>query len=56
MSRPFDRERDIKNSGIDSEKAFSVINKNNLDKRFGTGSRFLWKYEIYRQQAHHAIN
>lgn len=41
MNRGFDRERDIKYSGIDSKKAFSVINKNGLDKRFGGGSKFL---------------
>lgn len=41
MSRPFDRERDLHRAGIDSQKAFAVINKNNLDKRFGSESRFL---------------
>lgn len=41
MNRGFDRERDIKYSGIDSQKAFNVINKNGLDKRFGGDSKFL---------------
>ena len=41
MSRSFDRERDIKYSGVDSAKAFSVIKKNNLDKRFGGTERYL---------------
>ena len=41
MQRSFDRERDIKYSGVDSAKAFSVLNKNNLDKRFGGTSRYL---------------
>ena len=41
MTREFDRERDIKYSGIDSAKAFTVINKNNLEKRFGGTSRYL---------------
>jgi hypothetical protein len=41
MSRSFDRERDIKYSGVDSAKAFSVINKNNLEKRFGGTERYL---------------
>lgn len=42
MSRSFDRDRDIKYSGVDSSKAFTVLNKNNLDKRFGGSSRYLW--------------
>lgn len=37
MSKAFDREKDLKYSGIDSKKAFNVINKNNLDKRFAPG-------------------
>lgn len=41
MARPFDRERDLKYSGIDSSKAFAAMSKNNLDKRFGGGSKFL---------------
>jgi hypothetical protein len=41
MNRSFDRERDIKYSGIDSQKAFQAMNKNNLDKRFGGTSRYL---------------
>lgn len=42
MARPFERERDLKYSGIDSNKAFKIINKNNLDKRFAPGSKYLW--------------
>ena len=38
MSRKFDHERDIKYSQIDSSKAFKVVNKNNLDKRFAPSS------------------
>lgn len=41
MSRSFDRERDLKYSGMDSQKAFQALNKNNLDKRFGGTSRYL---------------
>ena len=37
MHKTFDREKDLKYSGMDSQKAFGIINKNNLDKRFATG-------------------
>ena len=41
MSKGFEREKDLKYSGIDSQKTFNVINKNGLDKRFATSGSFL---------------
>jgi hypothetical protein len=42
MSRPFDREKDLRHGGgIESSKAFSMVNKNHLEKRFGNESRYL---------------
>ncbi len=35
MAKSFDREKDLKyGGGIDSKKAFGIINKNNLDSKF----------------------
>jgi predicted HAD superfamily Cof-like phosphohydrolase len=36
--RPFNRDKDFNHLGIDSAKAFKMINQNNLDKRFASGS------------------
>lgn len=41
MNKPFEREKDLKYSGMDSQKAFGIINKNNLDCRFATGGSYL---------------
>ena len=41
MGKSFDHERDIKYGGIDSQKAFQAMSKNNLDKKFGGTSRYL---------------
>lgn len=41
MGKAFDREKDLKYSGIDSQRAFGIINKNNLDKRFAPGGSYL---------------
>lgn len=41
MLKGFDKEKDLKYSGIDSQKTFGIINKNGLDKRFTPGSTFL---------------
>lgn len=41
MHKAFDREKDLKHSGMDSQRAFGIINKNNLDKRFAPGGSYL---------------
>lgn len=41
MNKPFDKEKDLKKAGINSGKAFNIINKNQLDKRFAPGSSYL---------------
>lgn len=41
MSKPFEREKDLKYSGMDSQRAFGIINKNQLDNRFSTGGSYL---------------
>lgn len=41
MQKSFDREKDLKYTGINSQKAFGVINKNKLDNRFATGGSYL---------------
>jgi hypothetical protein len=41
MQKGFDREKDLKYSGMDSKKAFTIVNKNGLDKRFSSGSSYL---------------
>eukprot|EP00347_Sterkiella_histriomuscorum_P011129 403373648 len=41
MTKNFDREKDLKYGGLDSSKAFGIINKNQLDKRFGAGGSYL---------------
>jgi hypothetical protein len=41
MLKPFDREKDLRYAGIESARAFKIINKNNLDKKFAPSSSYL---------------
>lgn len=43
MARPFDKEKDLKKggSGKAAERAFNVINKNPLDKKFRPSGSFM---------------